>query len=74
MELWYNVSKMLAETAAWDFAAKEGLHQLVVINPGMVLGPFLTPSINACLHCFLQLLEGRSVIQGVCRLQLRRIT
>ncbi|KAG2557181.1 hypothetical protein PVAP13_8NG169901 [Panicum virgatum] len=57
-QLWYNVSKTLAEKAAWDFAAKEGL-QLVVINPGMVLGPFLTPSVNASLHCFLQLLEGQ---------------
>jgi len=57
-QLWYNVSKTLAEKAAWDFSTKEGL-QLVVINPGMVLGPFLTPSVNASLHCFLQLLEGQ---------------
>ncbi|CAN6381097.1 unnamed protein product [Urochloa humidicola] len=58
-QLWYNVSKTLAEKAAWEFAAREeGLH-LVVINPGMVLGPFLTPSVNASLHCFLQLLEGQ---------------
>jgi len=61
VKLWYNVSKTLAEKAAWDFSTKEGL-QLVVINAGMVLGPFLTPSFNASLHCFLQLLEGRSVI------------
>jgi len=58
VKLWYNVSKTLAEKAAWDFSTKEGL-QLVVIIPGMVLGPFLTPSVNASLHCFLQLLEGQ---------------
>ncbi|CAO2141420.1 unnamed protein product [Urochloa humidicola] len=58
-QLWYSVSKTLAEKAAWDFAAREEGLQLVVINPGMVLGPFLTPSVNASLHWFLQLLEGQ---------------
>ncbi|CAN6371675.1 unnamed protein product [Urochloa humidicola] len=58
-QLWYSVSKTLAEKAAWDFAAKEEGLQLVMINPGMVLGPFLTPSVNASLHWFLQLLEGQ---------------
>ncbi|KAL6853600.1 hypothetical protein ACP4OV_019629 [Aristida adscensionis] len=57
LQLWYNVSKTLAEKAAWDFAGEEGL-QLVVLNPGMVLGPFLTPSVNASLHLLLQLLQG----------------
>ncbi|CAL5093979.1 unnamed protein product [Urochloa decumbens] len=55
---WYGVSKTLAEKAAWDFAAEEGL-QLVVLNPGLVLGPFLTPSVNASLNWFLQLLSGK---------------
>ncbi|CAL4988597.1 unnamed protein product [Urochloa decumbens] len=58
---WYNVSKTLAEKAAWEFAAREEGLQLVVINPGMVLGPFLTPSVNASLHWFLQLLEGQKM-------------
>ncbi|CAL5093980.1 unnamed protein product [Urochloa decumbens] len=57
-EHWYGVSKTLAEKAAWDFAAEEGL-QLVVLNPGLVLGPFLTPSVNASLNWFLQLLSGK---------------
>ncbi|MFX0578085.1 SDR family oxidoreductase [Nocardia nepalensis] len=34
----YQKSKTLAERAAWDFAAKSSL-ELVVVNPGMVLGP-----------------------------------
>ncbi|CAL5093978.1 unnamed protein product [Urochloa decumbens] len=58
LEHWYGVSKTLAEKAAWDFAAEEGL-QLVVLNPGLVLGPFLTPSVNASLNWFLQLLSGK---------------
>ncbi|CAN6355763.1 unnamed protein product [Urochloa humidicola] len=58
LQHWYGVSKTLAEKAAWDFAAEEGL-QLVVLNPGLVLGPFLTPSVNASLNWFLQLLSGK---------------
>ncbi|XP_039849759.1 phenylacetaldehyde reductase-like [Panicum virgatum] len=57
LQLWYGVSKTLAEKAAWDFAAEEGL-QMVVINPGMVLGPMLSPSVNASLQLLLQLLAG----------------
>ncbi|CAN6371531.1 unnamed protein product [Urochloa humidicola] len=60
-QVWYSVSKKLAEKAAWDFAAREEGLQLVVINPGMVLGPFLTRSVNASLHWFLQLLEGKKM-------------
>lgn len=60
LQLWYSVSKTLAEKAAWDFAAEEGL-QMAVLNPGMVLGPMLTPSVNASLQLLLQLLAGRSV-------------
>ncbi|TVU36682.1 hypothetical protein EJB05_18626 [Eragrostis curvula] len=59
LQLWYNVSKTEAEKAAWDFATKEGL-QLAVINPALVLGPTLTPSITASLHVFLQILKGES--------------
>lgn len=55
---WYNVSKTLAEKAAWDFAAKEGL-QLVALNPGLVLGPMLMPSPTSILHMLLQILGGQ---------------
>ncbi|CAN6338146.1 unnamed protein product [Urochloa humidicola] len=58
LQHWYGVSKTLAEKAAWDFAAEEVL-ELVVLNPGLVLGPFLTPSVNASLNWFLQLLSGQ---------------
>lgn len=57
-ELWYNVSKTVAEKAAWDFAREEGL-QLVVLNPALVLGPTLTPSITASLQLFLQIMQGK---------------
>jgi len=56
-QLWYHVSKTLAEKAAWEFTEKEGL-QLVVLNPGTTLGPFFTPSVNTSLNILLQLLRG----------------
>jgi nucleoside-diphosphate-sugar epimerase len=58
MQLWYNVSKTLAEKAAWDFAAEEGL-QLVVLNPSLVLGPTLTPAATPSLRLLMQLLRGQ---------------
>ncbi|KAL6853601.1 hypothetical protein ACP4OV_019630 [Aristida adscensionis] len=57
LQLWYNLSKTLAEKAAWEFAAKEGL-DMVVLNPGTTLGPFFTSSINSSLNILLQLLRG----------------
>ncbi|TDV45400.1 NAD-dependent epimerase/dehydratase family protein [Actinophytocola oryzae] len=41
----YPKSKTLAERAAWDFAEESGL-ELVVVNPGMVLGPLLSENIG----------------------------
>ncbi|CAO2177706.1 unnamed protein product [Urochloa humidicola] len=58
LQLWYHVSKTLAEKAAWSFAEEEGLH-LVVLNPGMVFGPTLTPSVTCSLQLMLLLLRGR---------------
>lgn len=60
LELWYNVSKTLAEKAAWDFVREEGL-QLVVLNPGLVLGPTLTPVATASLRLLMLLLEGQKL-------------
>ena len=37
----YEKSKTIAERAAWDFVADKEL-ELVVINPGLILGPLLT--------------------------------
>ncbi|CAO2177701.1 unnamed protein product [Urochloa humidicola] len=59
-QIWYNVSKTLAEKAAWEFAEREGL-QLVVLNPGTTLGPFFTPSVNTSLNILLQLLRGQQL-------------
>lgn len=43
--MYYPLSKTLAEKAAWDFA-KENNIDLVVINPAMVIGKMLQPGMN----------------------------
>lgn len=56
-QLWYPLSKTLAEKAAWDFVKEKGL-DVVVVNPGTVLGPILPPTINASTAVLLRLLQG----------------
>jgi nucleoside-diphosphate-sugar epimerase len=42
--LGYNVSKKLAEQAAWDFlGAKKSAFDLTVINPDIIIGPMIQP-------------------------------
>ena len=42
----YYFSKVAAEMAAWDFVAGQPGFDLVVINPSLVIGPSLVPSVN----------------------------
>ncbi|KAM0941227.1 putative cinnamoyl-CoA reductase [Dioscorea sansibarensis] len=57
--LWYPASKTMAEKAAWEFARENGL-DVVVINPGTVMGPIIPPGINSSMAMFPRLLEGCS--------------
>ncbi|KAL1558353.1 phenylacetaldehyde reductase-like [Salvia divinorum] len=57
-ELWYPLSKVLAEKAAWKFAEENGL-DIVVVHPGMVIGPVLPPALNSSMQLMVRLLEGR---------------
>ncbi|CAN1263927.1 Phenylacetaldehyde reductase [Linum perenne] len=50
-KLWYVVSKTLAEEAAWKFAKEKGM-DLVSINPAMVIGPLLQPTLNTRAQTF----------------------
>ncbi|PWZ22171.1 hypothetical protein Zm00014a_034313 [Zea mays] len=56
-QVWYPASKTLAEKAAWKFAEENGL-DVVVVNPGTVLGPMIPPAINASMAMFCRLLQG----------------
>lgn len=40
----YELSKTLAEQAAWDFAKDNGRMELTAVNPGVLLGPVLDGS------------------------------
>ncbi|KAK8467120.1 hypothetical protein PHAVU_008G257800 [Phaseolus vulgaris] len=56
-QLWYPLSKTLAEKAAWEFAKESGL-DVVVVNPGTVMGPIISPRLNASMLMLLRLLQG----------------
>lgn len=56
--IWYPLSKTLAEKAAWEFVEKEGGVEVVVVNPGTVMGPVIPPTINASMAMLLRLLQG----------------
>ncbi|XP_062211463.1 phenylacetaldehyde reductase-like [Phragmites australis] len=57
---WYVLSKTLAEQAAWKFSKDNGLH-LVTINPAMVIGPLLQPTLNTSAQMILYLTSGSPV-------------
>lgn len=57
----YTRSKTIAERAAWNFVESpdgEGL-ELVVINPGLILGPTLSADTSPSLEIITQMLSGR---------------
>ncbi|KAL8129349.1 hypothetical protein V2J09_018504 [Rumex salicifolius] len=55
--MWYVVSKTLAEEAAWKFAKEKGM-DIVTINPAMVIGPLLQPTLNTSAAAVLNLING----------------
>ncbi|KAJ0837602.1 putative cinnamyl-alcohol dehydrogenase [Helianthus annuus] len=68
-KLWYRLSKTLAEDTAVKFAKEKGL-ELVVINPGYVIGPFLQPTLNLTTEGIMGLIKtGKEVFSdGIYRL------
>ncbi|KFK26208.1 hypothetical protein AALP_AA8G216500 [Arabis alpina] len=56
-QMWYVLSKTLAEDAAWKFAKEKGL-DIVTINPAMVIGPLLQPTLNTSAAAILNLING----------------
>ncbi|KAI9094471.1 hypothetical protein K1719_026696 [Acacia pycnantha] len=66
-QLWpsYELSKTLAEDAAWKFV-RENKIDMVVINPGVVLGPLLQPSLNQTSSLILTLLNGAQKLSNAC--------
>ncbi|KAG9150911.1 hypothetical protein Leryth_003034 [Lithospermum erythrorhizon] len=54
---WYCYGKAVAEKAAWDEAKEKGV-DLIVLNPVLVLGPLLQPTVNASIVHVLKYLTG----------------
>jgi dihydroflavonol-4-reductase len=55
----YYLSKTLAEREAWRFVeANKPRWDLVVINPFLVIGPSMTPSINTSNQVFVDMVKG----------------
>ncbi|KAK4777767.1 hypothetical protein SAY87_017954 [Trapa incisa] len=57
MKMWYVLSKTLAEDAAWKFVKEKGI-DMVAINPAMVIGPLLQPTLNTSSAAILNLING----------------
>ncbi|KAK4441448.1 Cinnamoyl-CoA reductase 1 [Sesamum alatum] len=57
MQQWYVLSKTLAEDAAWKFVKEKGI-DMVVINPAMVIGPLLQPTLNTSSAAILNLINA----------------
>ena len=54
----YAKSKTLAESAAWEFAGREGM-SLTTINPGFVMGPPLDNHYGSSISVVARLLRGK---------------
>jgi dihydroflavonol-4-reductase len=55
----YFYSKTMAERSAWDYIEKEKpAFELVVVNPGVVIGPSLVPSLNTSNQILRDILAG----------------
>ncbi|KAJ0039276.1 hypothetical protein Pint_23923 [Pistacia integerrima] len=60
---WYALSKTLAEEAAWKFAKENGI-DLVTLHPGVVIGPFLQPTLNLSVEGILMAISGAEALSS----------
>lgn len=61
-QAWYMLSKTLAEDAAWKFVKEKGI-DMVSINPSLVIGPLLQPTLNTSAAAILNVINGMSLLQ-----------
>ncbi|XP_062177965.1 tetraketide alpha-pyrone reductase 1 [Alnus glutinosa] len=59
LQIWYALSKTLAERAAWEFCNKNGI-DLVTILPSFLVGPSLPPELCSTASDVLGLLKGET--------------
>ena len=56
----------MAEETAWKFAKEKGI-DIVTINPAMVIGTLLQPTLNTSCAAILQLMNGKNTVLGPVR-------
>ncbi|KAJ7537096.1 hypothetical protein O6H91_12G097100 [Diphasiastrum complanatum] len=61
LKLWYALSKMLAEQAAWKFS-EDKKYVFISILPSAILGPILPPTITSSAKMILDILKGDTLI------------
>ncbi|EEF38791.1 tetraketide alpha-pyrone reductase 1 [Ricinus communis] len=59
LQIWYVLSKTLAEKAAWEFCNDNGI-DLVTVLPSFVIGPSLPPDLCSTVSDVLGLLKGET--------------
>ncbi|XP_030485843.2 tetraketide alpha-pyrone reductase 1 [Cannabis sativa] len=59
LQIWYVLSKTLAEKAAWEFCNKNGI-DLVTVLPSFLIGPSLPPTLCSTASDVLGLLKGET--------------
>ncbi|PWZ15733.1 Cinnamoyl-CoA reductase 1 [Zea mays] len=57
IESWYPVAKIISEEAALAYGQQTGL-DVVTINPGLVFGPMLQPTVNTTIQFLIYFLKG----------------
>lgn len=60
LQSWYPVAKIISEEAALVYGQQTGL-DVVTINPGLVFGPLLQPTVNTSSQFLIYLLKGMDV-------------
>ena len=59
LQSWYPVAKILAEAAALEYGRETGL-DVVTLNPSLVFGPMLQPTVNTSNQFLIYFLKGFS--------------